>query len=35
MNDTEHEVPFGYAQGRLSTAFGWRFTTLRMTEIGG
>jgi hypothetical protein len=24
-------VPFGFAQGRLSTAFGWRLTSLRMT----
>jgi hypothetical protein len=35
MNDTEHIVPFDCAQGRLSTAFGWRLTALGMTEIGG
>jgi hypothetical protein len=28
----EHGVPFGSAQGRLSTSFGWRLTSLRMTE---
>src|SRR5438309_1504839 len=30
-----HGVPFDYAQGRLSTSFGWRLTSLRMTsELG-
>ena len=24
-------APFDFAQGRLSTAFGWRLTSLRMT----
>ena len=24
-------VPFGFAQGRLSTALGWRLASLRMT----
>ena len=28
-----HEVPFGFAQGRLSTAFAWRLTSLRMTKF--
>jgi hypothetical protein len=27
----KHGVPFGFAQGRLSTAFGGRLTSLRMT----
>jgi hypothetical protein len=27
-------VPFGFAQGRLSTEFGWRLTPLRMTKFG-
>jgi hypothetical protein len=26
-------VPFGLAQGRLSTSFGWRLTSLRKTGI--
>src|SRR5258706_12145431 len=26
-----HGVPFGSAQGRLSSGFGWRLTALRMT----
>jgi|SRR5690242_5628754 len=30
-----HGVPFGFAQGRLSTSFGWRLTSLSMTnELG-
>jgi hypothetical protein len=30
-----HEVPFGFAQGRLSTSFGWRITLLTKTsELG-
>src|SRR5689334_23787322 len=28
---TLHGVPFGFAQGRLSTSFGWRLTSLSMT----
>jgi hypothetical protein len=28
----ESGVPFGFAQGRLSTAFGPRLTSLRMTR---
>src|SRR5438132_5033959 len=26
-------VPFGFAQGRLSTSFGWRLTSIRKTGI--
>jgi hypothetical protein len=30
-----HGVPFGFAQGRLSTSFGWHLTSLSMTnELG-
>jgi hypothetical protein len=29
----EYGVPFGFAQGRLSTPFGWRLTPLRMTGL--
>ena len=28
---TLHRVLFGFAQGRLSTSFGWRLTSLSMT----
>jgi hypothetical protein len=31
----ERGVPFGFAQGRLSTAFGFRLTSLRMTAREG
>ena len=27
----KHGVPFGFTQGRLSTTFGWRLTSLGMT----
>jgi hypothetical protein len=27
----QHKVPFDYAQGGLSTAFGWRLTSVGMT----
>jgi hypothetical protein len=30
-----HGVPFGFAQGRLSTSFGWRLTSLSMTNEPG
>jgi hypothetical protein len=32
---SKREVPFGFAQGRLSTAFGFRLTSLRMTMLTG
>jgi hypothetical protein len=28
-----HGVPFDYAQGRLSTSFGWRLSSLRATKL--
>jgi hypothetical protein len=31
--DNKHEVPFDFAQGMLSTSFGWCLTPLGMTIL--